>query len=375
MEAKVLVVSQKVDVIKLIRKTLEKDGHKVTSSDVYDRVIAKCRKENFDLVFLDVLIRKIPYDKLIPDIKNVSPETEVIVVTTSAFPKGMINDEALDIIGYLVKPLSQSKIKKVTYRALRHGDLARENRRLLQAVTAAKKEWEAMVDALEDPIFVTDFDYNILRANLATFHRLKKGVKDVVDHKCYEVFHCSKHVLEDCPGKRARDRGEPASETISFRGLKERFTCSVYPQIFPVGGGLVHYLQEPSTSTEQQAETLVKYERLFDDAIIPILFVSTDNYKVVDANQKAIEFFGYDPVDIFDIDLENLFAPSLREAVINNIIEQIEDGEAPLKINILNHNKDEIDAFIVVNPIEIGESGFLEIFVIPVTLLSGSRRR
>jgi len=374
MEAKILVVSEKSDVLKAIQKALERDGHTVTSSDVYDTVITKCRKENFDLVFVDVLMRKIPYDRLIPDIKRVSPETGVVVVTTSAFPKGMIDDEALDIGGYLVKPLTQSKIKKATRHALRHGDLARESRQLLQAVTAAKKEWEATVDALDDPIFVTDFDYKILRANLATFRRLRKGVKDVVGHKCYEVFHHSNHVLDDCPGKRARDSGESASETISFRGLKERLTCNVYPQILPTGGGLVHHLQEPSASTEQQAETLAKYERLFDDAIIPILFVNADDYKVVDANQKAIEFFGYDPVEIFDRDLEDLFAPSLREVVINNIINQIENGEPPLKITISVHDRNEIDAFVIANPIEIGENAFLEIFVIPVNLMSGSRR-
>lgn len=374
MEAKILVVSEKSDVLKPIQKALEKEGHTVTSSDVYETVVTKCQEENFDLVFVDVLMRKMPYDELIPDIKRISPDTKVVVVTSSAFPRGMIDDGALDIGGYLVKPLTQTKIKRVTRHVLRHGDLARESRRVLQAVTTAKKEWEATVDALDDPIFVTDSDYGIIRANLATFHRLKKGVQEVVGHKCYEVLHCSDHVLEDCPGKRARDSGESASETISFRGLRERLTCNVYPQILPTGVGLVHHLQEPLASSEQQAETLAKYERLFDDAIIPILFVNAADYTVVDANQKAIEFFGYDPIEIFDIDLEDLFAPSLREDIMNNIIDQIQEGEPPLQTKILSHGKDEIAAFIIANPIEIGQNAFLEIFIIPVYLISGSRR-
>lgn len=372
MAANILVVTEKPDVQKLIRKALEKDGHKVTSSEVYDTVITKCREENFDLALVDVLMRKTPYDKLIPDIKKISPEIGIVVVTTSAFPKEMI-DDTLEINGYLVKPLTQSKIKNVTRRALLHGDLARENRRLLQAVTAAKNEWEAAVDALEDVVFVTDYDYKILRANLATFRRLRKGVKEVIGHRCYEVLHCSDHIIDDCPGKRARDSGDPASETISFRGLKERLVCNVYPQILPTGGGLVHHLQKPSINTEQQAAMLTKYERLFDDAVIPILFVNADDYKVVDANQKAIEFFGYDPVEIFDIDLENLFAASSREAAINNIIDQIEADEVPLIIKILNQSGDEIDALIIANVIEIGETGFLEIFLIPVDLISETR--
>ena len=94
----------------------------------------------------------------------------------------------MDIGAYLVKPLIQDKIKNVTNRALHQGELARENRRLLLAITAAKKEWEATVDATEDYIFVTDFYYNILRANLATFRRLDKGVDEIIGNKCYKIF-------------------------------------------------------------------------------------------------------------------------------------------------------------------------------------------
>ncbi len=372
MNAKILIVSQNKETTKLISDTLENEGHMVTANDILRTVGAMCREGNFDIVFVDVLIRRMTYSKLVSDIKNLCPETEVVVVTTDAFPKSIIKGEVLDISGYLIRPLTKDKIINITNRALRQGELTRENRRLLFAVTAAKKEWEATVDAIEDPIFVTDFDYTILRANLATFHRLGKGVKDVVGHKCYEVFHCSKHVLDDCPGKRARDSGDPASETMSLRGLKQRLTCSVYPQIFEGGGGLVHYLREPTVGTEQQAEAMAKYERLFDDANIPILFVSLDDYKVVDANQKAIEFFGHAPETISDMDLENLFVESLREEIINNIIEQIEGEELPIRTMILDSHKSEIDVFIIANPIEIGESGFVEIFVIPVELLRGS---
>lgn len=373
MKAKIFIVSQDLEIVKLISDSLESEGHKVTSSDIPNTVIARCKEGNFDLVFVDVYIREIPYDRLITDIRKAHPDTEVVVVTTYAFPESMARGAALDIGGYLIKPLTQDKIKNVTNRALRQGKLARENRRLLLAVTAAKKEWEATVDAIEDPLFVTDFDYNILRANLATFRELGKGVNEVVGKKCYEIFHCSDHVLDECPGMRARDSGEPASETISFKGLHQRLNCSVYPQVFAAGGGLVHYLREPPVDTGQQAETLTKYERLFDDASIPVLFVSSQEYTVVDANQKAIELFGYSPEELSDIDLENLFIQSSRETAINNIVNQIEKKEGPLKTKVLDYNKNEIDMFIIANPIEIGKNSFIEIFVVPVDLFSNPK--
>jgi len=373
MKAKILLISHDDDLTKLISNVLKKEGHKVTCSDVPSSAVTKCREEKYDLVFIDVYIREIAYDKLVGDVKKAYPESEIVLVTTYAFPESMAKGQVLDISGYLIKPLSEAKIRNVTDRALRQGVLARENRRLLLTVTAAKKEWEATVDAIEDPIFVTDFDYTILRANLATFQKLGKGVTEVVGKKCYKVFHCADHALDDCPGKNARDSGEPASDTVLFKGLKLRLSCSVYPQVFAGGGGLVHYLREPVLDTGQQAETMTKYERLFDDARIPILFIDSDEYKVTDANQKAIELFGYEPEKIFDMDLEDLFVDSLRETAINNIIQQVESEEPPLKVKVMDSNKKEIDAFIIANPVNIGSASYIELFVVPVDMLSGAR--
>lgn len=373
MKAKILVVSQNPDLVQTITGTIEKEGHKVSACDIMDNVTARCKETAFDLVFIDANIREMPYEKMIADIRKTTADIEIVIVTSYAFPESREKGDALDIHGYLIQPLSPDKIRNTTRRALRQGELTRENRRLLLAVTAAKKEWEATVDAIEDPIFVTDFDYNILRANLATFQALGKGVNEVVGHKCYEVVHCAAHALDDCPGKQARDSGEPASDTQSFKGFRRRYVCSVYPQVFASGGGLVHYMREPVVDAEQQAETMAKYERLFDDARLPVLLISTDDYKVVDANQQAIQLFGYEPEHLFDMDLENLFAQSLRESTVSNITAQLENKEAPLRVKIIDRENKEIDVFVVANPIEINRNTFIQVFPIPVDLLSGLR--
>ena len=64
MKAKILVVSHDNDLIASISKTLEKEGHKVTLCDVPSSAVAKCREEKFDLVFIDVYIRELAYDKI-----------------------------------------------------------------------------------------------------------------------------------------------------------------------------------------------------------------------------------------------------------------------------------------------------------------------
>lgn len=365
MRGNIFIVSQDVRTTKLITDTLGKEGHRITSSSVPRTAVTKCREETFDIAFVNADLRKVAYDKLVTDIKRVSPETFIVVITTRTFPEATAKGEALDVGSYLIRPLSAEKILRVTEYALREGQLARDNRRLLSTVSKGKKQWEAAVDAIEQPIFVTDFDYTILRANLATFRMLAKGVNDVIGHKCYKLLHCSDRPPDDCPGKRARDSGEPVTDVVVFKGLRQRLNCSVYPQIFAAGGGLAHFLHEPPVSSEKQAEVMTKYERLFDDAIIPILLVDLEDNKVIDANLRALELFGRGPEEMADTDLEDLFIETFREQAVSNIVKQTEGKEGSLKVKILDSKRQRIDVHIIANLLEIGDNRFAEIFVIP----------
>ncbi|OGC39204.1 hypothetical protein A2Y85_00310 [candidate division WOR-3 bacterium RBG_13_43_14] len=373
MKAKILLISQDGKLLQQVTNALTEEGYTTISPERPSDARTLYQKENYNLVLIDVNIHETPYDRFVKDIRKNYPDTAIVLITGHSFPYNVIKGEVMDVDGYIVQPLTQEKIVTSVNRAVRQNELARENKRLLLIVTAAKKEWEATVDAIDDPLFVTDFDYTILRANLATFQGLGRGVKEVIGLKCHELMHCSNHALDDCPGKKARDSGEPATETVSFKGLRRRMTCSVYPQVFPVGGGLVHYLREPAANTEQQAETMAKYERLFDDARLPVLLIDGEDYKVADANQSAIMLFKYDPEQIFDVDVEELFAPSLRETVIDNMMKQLDNKEKPLKVKIMTSVKEEIDAFIIANRIEISQSSLIQLFIIPVDLISGER--
>ncbi len=364
MKAKILVVSQDQEIIKGISNILEGIGHIVKSSSTADSCLIQCRSEKFDVIFVDVHLPTLPFNLIIPDLKRICSDSEIILITANTITEALAKIEAYQLNNFIILPLSADKIKLTLNRALRQVELLRENRRLLLNVTAAKKEWEATVDAIEEPIFVTDFDYKILRANLATFQMLGKGVNEVIGHTCYEILHCAKEPVPDCPGKKARDSGEPASDTLSFKGIKKRMTCSVYPQVFANGGGLVHLLHEPSIATEQQAQAMAKYERLFEDAAIPIIVVSSEDYKITDANQSALELLKYDPENLVDMDWENIFGRDVRENTIKEILSQISTGKAIVKSKLLDKNYKEMEVEIFINPVEVGNLQFMELFFI-----------
>ncbi len=367
MKAKILIASQNSEMIKQLNDILQSEGHKISTVSTAEACLEGGKSGQCDLIFIDAQSAALPYSQIIPEIKKQCPDTEIIVITGYALPEAMAKAEVQDIISFLILPLTATKVKGIASRVLHQNELVKENRRLLLTVTAAKKEWEATVDAIEDPIFVTDFDYTILRGNLATFRKLGKGVSEVVGHKCYKILHHSETPPDDCPGKKARDSGEPDTGTMYYKGLKQRLTCSVYPQVFAGGGGLVHYLREPAGASEQQAEAMAKYERLFDDASIPILVIDLEEYKVMDANQKAIELFGRDPEHIVNVDLENIFAADVREATMSDIIKMLDEGsgKGSLKTMVRGKNDEQIDVRVMVNQIEVGVQRYAEIFLVP----------
>ncbi|HEX7320815.1 MAG TPA: PAS domain-containing protein [bacterium] len=367
MKAKILIASQDLEIVKQLSDILQDEGHKISSVNSAEACLDNGKSGQYNLIFIDAHAAALPYTNVIPEIKKQCPDTEIIVITGYAFPEAMAKAEVQDIISFLILPITGTKVKGIVSRVLHQNQLVKENRRLLLTVTAAKKEWEATVDAIEDPIFVTDFDYTILRGNLATFRKLGKGVSEVIGHKCYKILHCSDTPPDDCPGKKARDSGEPDTGTMFFKGLKQRLTCSVYPQVFAGGGGLVHYLREPAGTSEQQAEAMAKYERLFDDASIPILVVDLEDYKVMDANQRAIELFGRDPEHIVNVDLENIFTADVREATMSGIIKMLTEGHGngSLKTIVRGKNDSQVQVQAMVNRIEVGAQRFIEIFLIP----------
>jgi PAS domain S-box-containing protein len=141
-------------------------------------------------------------------------------------------------------------------------------------------------------------------------------------------------------------------------------TCSVYPQVFANGGGLVHYLHEPGTTTEQEALTMAKYERLFDDASVPIIVVSAIDYKITDANQSALNLLKYDPENLVDMDWENIFARDVSEKTINELLQQVSSGYARIETKLLDKNYKEINVRVLANLVEVGNFRYIVMFFV-----------
>lgn len=365
--AKILVISQDLGLIDAITESLRSEGHGVSSSSKPKGVSFLIQGKEYDIVFIDVHIHDEPYEKIVQIVRKMAPEAEVVLITSYAFPY-ISRQDTDDVTSYLVQPLSEEKIRNVAKRTLRQARISREKRHMLSNITKAKKQWEATVDAIDDPIFLIDLDYNIVRANLMTYRRLGKGVNKVLGEKCYHIFHGADNAPDDCPGRRAMLSGKMASDVIQFKGLDERLSCDVYPQVF-AGGGFVHHLHTPTLSYETQSELMTTYEKVFDESMLPILLIDIEDYKIVDANRKALEFFGREPGMIFNVAIAGLFAPTFSERAIDSLIEVLRNKGGSFASRIVDGPGDDRDVVIIANRVNIRNRRLAAVMILPVELL------
>jgi len=188
MNAKILLISQDLDLTATMSKVLTGDGHDVSTCSKPNQVISFIREKGFDIVFIDVHMRDAPYEKIVEVITRVAAESVLVLVTSYAFPDVAKHDRP-GVGVYLVQPLSEEKIRNSVSRALHQASLSLESRRLLSIVTEAKKQWEATVDALSQIIAIVDEAGRIIRINRALETWSSGSVETSKGRSPHELLH------------------------------------------------------------------------------------------------------------------------------------------------------------------------------------------
>ncbi len=106
-----------------------------------------------------------------------------------------------------------------------------ENYKLFEKILEEKKEWSETFDAIEDPIFIADAEYKILRANAAFIRKAGLSKEDVLLKRCYDVFCKRGSPLDECPlTVFLRDQGRRRSE-FELDMDERSYVVSVFPVI------------------------------------------------------------------------------------------------------------------------------------------------
>ena len=89
-------------------------------------------------------------------------------------------------------------------------NLIKELQDLVATVSRSKQEWSDTFDNIQDPIYITDAAFNIIKANKAFSIFADRSFPEIINRKCYGLLHGSCEPYVDCPHQMMKETGMPA---------------------------------------------------------------------------------------------------------------------------------------------------------------------
>jgi DNA-binding NtrC family response regulator len=127
---RVLAVDDEAVVCESIRRVLTEEGYSVATTRSPREGLTLVQKETFDLVLLDIKMPEMDGIDFLRQVRAISPETEVIMVTGYATIQTAVEAIKLGATDYLQKPVSPDQLVVAVARALERKHLLDLTRRL-----------------------------------------------------------------------------------------------------------------------------------------------------------------------------------------------------------------------------------------------------
>jgi len=129
---KVLVIEESKKISLYLCDILNKDGYTVVSTSNLGKILNKLKTESFSVVLLSLNISAINGAELFNDIKRITPESVVIIITTTASIKAAIKMISQRSLEYLIDPFNATEIRIKVSRAIDQRALLVRNNRLVK---------------------------------------------------------------------------------------------------------------------------------------------------------------------------------------------------------------------------------------------------
>jgi two-component system response regulator PilR (NtrC family) len=134
METRILVVDDEQSMREFLCILLEREGYNVDVAGSGDAALDLLHGTNYDLVISDVKMPGLDGLGLLARIKELSPDTAVLMVTAFSTAEHAVEAMKLGAYDYIAKPFNVEEIKIIVRNALDRRNLARENIRLKEEV-------------------------------------------------------------------------------------------------------------------------------------------------------------------------------------------------------------------------------------------------
>lgn len=130
---KILVIDDKINMLKLLRRILDKE-FEVTTSDGGRQGLKVFKEDQFDLVVSDIKMPDIDGITLLKEIKTINPDVVVILITAYATVSSAVEAIKAGAYDYIKKPFDPDELMIIIKRALERKELVERTKYLEREV-------------------------------------------------------------------------------------------------------------------------------------------------------------------------------------------------------------------------------------------------
>jgi two-component system response regulator HydG len=136
MKANILVVDDDASHRTMLSAVLSAEGYRVQEADDGDTACRAVEKDFFDLVLMDLRMKRMDGDAAQKKIAVISPGTPVIIMTAYGSVRSAVNALKAGADNYLTKPVDIDELKILVVKTLHHRNLEAENLNLKERLDA-----------------------------------------------------------------------------------------------------------------------------------------------------------------------------------------------------------------------------------------------
>jgi PAS domain S-box-containing protein len=208
-----------------------------------------------------------------------------------------------------------SKLGPAVTRALSERDELKKRLTAEKRLKESANQWKSTFDAIDDAISLLSAKGEILRCNKAMARFLNKTFVEIIGSTCWELVHKTDKPIPECPVVRMRKTRQ--RETMIMPANGKILQITVDP-ILDEKGDIFQIVHIISDITEQKQaegrllESEEKYRVLFKSASDTVLLVNAETMRILDANEAAVELYGYTYKELLRINVMDLSAETKK---------------------------------------------------------------
>ncbi|MFH0975932.1 MAG: HD domain-containing phosphohydrolase [Spirochaetota bacterium] len=332
----ILIVTIDPEISNVLEVLLKNLNYKIQLTNSGKGAIEKLKEKYFEVLLFDITLPGMNVLQLINYIKEISPETLIIILAGYAandYITECLNNGAHD---FLKKPFEKEEITRRIKNALSQIQLKNELNISHEKLTALEKRYEHMVQNSPDFIYALDKDGNFTYINESAKQIMGCGKEQLIGkHYSKIIYHDDIIKADHVFNERRTENRDP--KTIKLRlkkyenesvvndsksiAIVELRACGVYDNNSKEKVYLgTHGIARDVSSQVQTEETLklqrVCFRQLFNNSPEAIVILDSQD-QIIDVNKSFENLFNYSRAELKSKRIHNMIVPK-------NLIEESE---------------------------------------------------